>query len=433
MNSAFVAAKNATFAGCSTQIMKYSALLPLSFLLLSLTTGFAQKNYAFKNANWYNGKDFTTATWYTVDGKLTQKAPEKIDSTFDMTGHYMLPPLGDAYCTSMADNPLADKQAGFYVNEGVFYLQIIGNTQEGRKQLGTTVNSVNMPDALFSNGWITCTLGTPFLQYESQAQGIRNPTVIAQKSAEIKLQRKGHGDGYWFVDSKDALNRNWEKIKPQTPGVIAIYLLDAQKSGGKENKGLTPEVAKMVVKKAHKSDLKVFAHIENADDLRLALDLGIDGILNLPGSNWDGNGDTKAFEITDADLKKLVKKQMAIVPHFSQSQRLGMPKQQVQTFQVESLMRLVNAGANVVMGSDDTQRTIRTELNYWFQLGKVSYPAIIKILCDNTPRAIFPDRKVGRIEKGYEASFIVLDSDPFENLLKLRAIKMKVKKGVIIP
>ncbi len=67
------------------------------------------------------------------------------------------------------------------------------------------------------------------------------------------------GNGYWFIDSKEALDKNWVRIKEQKPDVLSIYLLDSQNSGGKESKGLSPDVAKAVVKKAHKSGLRVFA------------------------------------------------------------------------------------------------------------------------------------------------------------------------------
>jgi hypothetical protein len=387
--------------------------------------------YEFKNGNWYNGSGFAEATWYSVGGKLTKKKPAKVDEVIDLAGRWAVPPLGDAFCASVADNPSAKNQLKSYADEGVFYLQILGNTQEGRKAVEPLANKPESPDALFANGAFTCTLGYPFLQYEGPAQGVRNPKLMADQYGKIKEGRKMEGDGYWFVDSKAALDKIWDKVKAQKPGVISIYLLDADKSGGKETKGLTPDVAKAVVKKAHKSGLRVFAHVETAADVTLGIKLGVDGFANLPGHNWDGTGDGKKYELNDQDLKKLAKKKTPVIPLFSHLQTQN-PRPGAQEYQIKVMKQLLDNGVNVVIGSDDTQRTIRGELNYWYQAGNLDYARTLQILCVNTPQAIFPKRKIGRIEEGYEASFIVLSDNPLNNILKLRAIAFKVKNGTLL-
>jgi imidazolonepropionase-like amidohydrolase len=95
-------------------------------------------------------------------------------------------------------------------------------------------------------------------------------------------------------------------------------------------------------------------------------------------------------------------------------------------------VRLLENGVNLVLGSDDMQRTTRSELNYWFTLGNIDNPKVLKVLCENTPRAIYPKRKIGKIDDGYEASFIVLDDNPLNNILKLRLSSFKVKNGKIL-
>ncbi len=49
-----------------------------------------------------------------------------------------------------------------------------------------------------------------------------------------------------------------------------------------------------------------------------------------------------------------------------------------------------------------------------------------------TPQAIFPGRKIGRLEPGYEASFLVLDENPIDRLDALRTIRMRVKQGCVL-
>ncbi|MFN0215347.1 MAG: hypothetical protein ACKVT2_13910 [Saprospiraceae bacterium] len=407
------------------------SLLILSFFCQIISAQTAGKSYEFRNGQWYDGKSFVNATWYTSNGLFSKKAPSKIDSVIDLQGRWVIPPMGDAHCSSISENQSAANTLNLYMGEGIFYLQIIGNTQEGRSNTAPLLNKATAPDASFSNGVITCSLGYPFLEYEGPANKIRNPSLWGENYAELKTSQKLLGNGYWFIDNKDALAAQWDKIKMQNPGVIMIYLLDAQNNGGKEGKGLSPEVAKLVIKKAHKSDLRVFAQVETSEDLRLGLKLGVDGFANLPGHNWDGFGDTNKFELSNDDLKALAKKKTPLVLLLSHAQAAP-NRAAVQEFHKKTLKRLLDANVNVAMGSDDAQRTLRMELNYWFGLGGMDDARTLKVLCENTPRAIFPNRKIGKLENGYEASFLVLADNPFNNVLKTRVQEFKVKNGVIL-
>ncbi len=411
------------------QILLPSLLLCLlSQIMLAQTAG---KNYEFRNGQWYDGKGFGTATWYTSNGLLSKKAPAKIDSVIDLEGRWVVPPMGDAHCSSITENPSASNTLNLYMGEGVFYLQMLGNTQEGRAATFPLMNKSTAPDAVFANGAITATLGHPFLEYEGPANKIKNPDQWGERYAELKTSHKMLGNGYWFIDNKVALDANWDKIKMQNPGVISIYLLDVQNNGGKEGKGLSAEVAKLVIKKAHKSGLRVFAHVETVSDLSIGIKLGVDGFANLPGHDWDGAGDAEKFAIPDAELKALAKKKIPLVLLLSHGQAAA-NRAAVQKFHKKTLKRLLDANVIVAMGSDDSQRTLRMELNYWFGMGDLDDARTLKVLCENTPRAIFPKRKIGKLENGYEASFLVLSDNPLSNVLKTRVQAFKVKNGVLL-
>ncbi len=389
------------------------------------------KNYEYRNGQWYTGLEFVSGTWYVSNGVLTQKAPVQIDSIVDLVGHWVIPPMADAGCSNMSDKRSATGMIKQYMDEGVFYLQILNNTQDSRKVIQPLLNTPNTPDAIFTNGAITCSLGEPFLKYEGPAQDIPNPADWAKSYDKIRTSRKLLGDAYWFVDNKEALNANWDKIIAQKPDVIMIYLLDAQVNGGKESKGLSVEMAKAIVKKAHKANLRVNAWVETGDDVRIGLKIGVDGFANLPGYNWDGSGDPKRFEISNDDLKKMVKKRTPISTLLSHAQSTT-ARPAVKEFQSKMLARLLENGVNLVIASDDPQRTIRSELNYLNGLGKQNGAYLLKILSENTGGSIFPNRKIGKLKEGYEASFLVLNDDPFANILKIRSFYFKVKNGVVL-
>lgn len=407
-------------------------ILLLPSLILCFSTLFSQNTtptYAFANGNWFDGTKFVPDTWYSVGGKLTKKTPQVVDSTLDLSGRWIVPPLGDAFCSSLSEYHAPEQQLTSYANEGVFYLQVLANTQAIRKQAEPIAQKAHTPDVIFANGGFTCTLGYPFLRYEAPAQGVRNPADVADLYDAIRQKPTLLGDAYWFVDNPKNVDAIWKQVQGQQPGMLSIFLLDAKNSGGKETKGLTPDAAKALVKKAHRSGLRVFAHIETADDLRLGLKIGVDGFANLPGHAWDGTGDGKQYELRDQDLKTLAKKKTPVVPLFSHAQTTTRPN--IQQAQAQLLQRLLANGVNVVVGSDDPQRTLRAEINYWFQFEGLDYAQAIKIFCTNTPQAIFPKRKIGAIQEGYEASFLVLHDNPLQNLLKLRNIAFRVKEGML--
>jgi hypothetical protein len=405
----------------------------LALLGLSLTSVFSQKNYEFRNANWFDGAKFNTATWYVTGGKFSKKAPAQIDSVIDLTGKWVVPPMGDVASLSVIGGGQTDYQLKDYFRDGVFYIQVLSNTQEQRKTIQPTTKGTNMPDVRFANGVFTCPQGKPMMELEAAAMNIRNPNVAAQRKDEVAQSRKGLGDAYWLFDNKDAVAANWERVVRQKPDFVVIYLLNATKMGGKPEKGLTEEVAKATVKKAHKSDLKVWAYVENMDDVKMALKMGVDGLLNLPAVAWDGVSETTKVPFSDADLKKMAKKGIAVTPLFTQLQQRGTPiAPATKLYHGQLMQRMLSAGVNVVMGSNDPVRSIRSELNYWAALEKVAYAPLIKALCETTPQMIYPDRKIGKIEQGFEASFLVLGDNPLSNLQKLRVIDFKVKNGVIV-
>lgn len=411
-----------------------NSILVLFCLGLFLAPSIGQsegKNYEFQNGHWFNGDGFTDATWYVSNGMLSKKAPSKIDSVIDLKGRWVIPPFGDAHCTSVADNPNAANVLNLYQGEGVFYLQVMGNTKAGRAATELLANKPGTVDASYSNGAITCTLGYPFVKYEGPASGVRNADLWGKEYDKIKLSSKLLGDGYWSIDNKVALEANWNKIKEQKPDFIAIYILDASNNGGREGRGLSEEMAKLVTKKAHKAGLRVIAHVETTEDLRLGLKLRVDAFANLPGSNWDGIGDGKKYELSDDDLKNLAKKKIPVVPLLSHS-RMITQRPGAQEANTKLLQRLFANDVNVVIGSDDIQRTIRAELNHWFSLGAMDNLKVLKILCESTPKAIFPKRKIAKLDNGYEASFLVLNDNPLDNLLKARVAAFKMKQGVFL-
>ena len=47
-----------------------------------------------------------------------------------------------------------------------------------------------------------------------------------------------------------------------------------------------------------------------------------------------------------------------------------------------------------------------------------------------TPKTIFPNRKIGELKNGYEATFLVLNDNPLDNMNNIDNIVLRVKNGI---
>ena len=86
----------------------------------------------------------------------------------------------------------------------------------------------------------------------------------------------------------------------------------------------------------------------------------------------------------------------------------------------------------VIVGSDSYRTTSLPEALYLSTLGVYSNAELLELWSEATPRAIFPGRKIGKLEPGYEASFLVLRSDPLADFSNVKTIVMRMKQGAFI-
>jgi imidazolonepropionase-like amidohydrolase len=49
-----------------------------------------------------------------------------------------------------------------------------------------------------------------------------------------------------------------------------------------------------------------------------------------------------------------------------------------------------------------------------------------------TPRIIFPGRKIGALQEGYEASFLAPGGNPIEDLNNVNNIRLRFRQGFVL-
>lgn len=428
-------------------VLTLTALLPV--------IAFAQtppKTYRFINGNWFDGKSFRKRDFYSVNGILTSKKSAKVDEIVDLKNQFVIPPFADAHTHNLDGTFNLEKTINDYLSEGTFYVQVLCNYATGAKQARPFLNKPTSLDVVYANGGLTSTLGHPFLAYEPRATGFYNPADWDKNMEKIKLSRIGENNVYWFFDSKSDVDAKWEKFLAQKPDIVKILLLDAEnherlrKNGKAGDKGLSPEVAEYLVQKAHQTGLRVFAHIETAYDFRLGLKIGVDGFAHLPYYGWNGKLEEKPKDdLTIADVKLAAKKKVMVIPTANIGKGAATiyssdGKEDLQLSQFKNIVarqrtlfnQMYKNGVNFSLGSDYFGKTLGVELWYLYDNKIFDNQTLLKIAVENAAQNIFPNRKIGKLQDGYEANFITLAENPLKNFETLKNIKLRFKQGTFI-
>jgi imidazolonepropionase-like amidohydrolase len=392
----------------------------------------APGNLQFINGQWFNGETFVSRTCYSVNGVLQSKKPARVDSTIDLRGRYVVPPFGEAHNHNM-DGADTAKKIRMYLEDGIFYVKNPNNLPRNRKALEGKVNIATSIDVTFANGGLTATGG--------------HPLGLVQRNISRKIFSESDGEGgfYFTIDNEADLKRKWSAIVAGRPDFIKTYLLYSEEYAKRKNdeaffsqRGLDPALLPKIVKKAHATGLRVTTHIESAADFHNALIAGVDEINHMPGFQGDPKHEfpnPKTYEIAAADAKLAARQGTFVVTTLSGVRQIpeGNPiRQQAAVLFTRNLQLLRKYNVRLAIGSDSYRDTSAPEAAFIYSLNALDNLTLLKMWCETSAATIFPQRRIGHLREGYEASFLVLSANPLENFLNTRKIEMRVKQGEVL-
>jgi predicted amidohydrolase YtcJ len=102
----------------------------------------------------------------------------------------------------------------------------------------------------------------------------------------------------------------------------------------------------------------------------------------------------------------------------------------IRAVQSASLRTLTESGVTLAIGSDNVSDSSLLEAEHLYSLGVVDRLALLKLWAEDTPRAIFPQRRIGFLREGYQASFLALEGNPLDDWRNVRRIKLRFKPGL---
>lgn len=401
-------------------------LLFMASALLLWSTAEAQV-FEFTNGNWFGGEGFEARTAYSVDGVISFTKPAEIDQSFDLEGGFVVPPFGEAHNHDLASGHEVEEQVNKYLWDGVFYVKQQSAFSITAPEIRSKLNRPNTVDAVFAFAPVTGPGGHPIrLRERFFDRGYFEG--LFETKAEIA------GIGYTLVRDEADLDAKWPELLDQKPDFIKFMLSSSEEYELRKDdpeffgrKGLDPKLAPKLVKKAHDAGLRVTAHIDTGPDFHYAVAAGVDETAHLPG--------TKQPEvIRAADARLAAERGVTVITTLMLSTNIAddYPAwyERVMEQHRANLKRLKAAGVTIAVGSDFTFRdTSRREALLLHELGVFTNLELLKMWCENSPKTIFPERKIGRLEEGYEASFLVLEGNPLQDFSQVTKIRGRFKQG----
>lgn len=386
---------------------------------------------AYENGRWFDGQRFIAATWYVVDGRLTRQAPGHLGARVDLAGGYVVPPYAEAHNHNLQNAWGVSRMRQAYVDQGVMYAAMLcGNaasTAEAREALGPDPGV----DVVFASACISSADGHPLRMARQQPDGSLAPVEDI------------HDKSYIVMDTVADIERKWPLVVAAAPDLVKAILVHSERPEHRADpamhgiNGLEPGLLAPLVQRAHLAGLRVAVHTESAADFKVAVDAGADWIAHLPGYRFWKGRDEDDYRLDQASVLRAAERGIVVIATANQAvdaargdaEALG----RVQALQRENLRRLLDAGVTIAIGSDHFGGTSLVEHEYLRNLGVMDESALLRALVETTPRLLYPRRRIGRIEEGYEASFLVLDGNPLADPGALARIQRRVRAGEPAP
>jgi len=398
---------------------------------------------AYVNGYVWTGERFVDRPLFVRDGQFIDE-PAEADTTIDLAGGYVIPPFGDAHTHNLGAGGISVRIAqNLYLPQGIFYVADLTNPHseitdersyfDPPMSVRAWFDRATTPDVAYTLGGLTATGSHP------------GPVMESIYGDDVDSTWSLAGDAYWFMDSVEDVQAKWPEYIAQDPDLVKVYLMDV---GGDLDRGdaealrrdgcgfgLCPEELRAVVERAHAAGKRVTAHVGTAADVRLALDAGVDELAHLPlGNDGIAVDESAPYRLSDATIDRIGARGMVVVPTalLLVEDVDSFPADTLQAeiaLQRAEIQKLHAAGAQIALSGHNWQTTPRREAEYFHAHSFFDNQTLLQLWTTTTPQAIFPDRQIGRLDAGYEASFLVLGGNPLDDFDAVRTIRQRVKQG----
>jgi len=385
----------------------------------------APLSWELKNARWFDGRQIQRGNLYVENGVFVAKKPAKVNRKMDLRGQQVLiNPLGEAHNHNLQTAWGWGQYADKYIDEGVFYAAMLCGDPNGAAEVAPLAAHPAAPDVTFVTACITSPDGYPL------AAVLPEPTPAAAAAQQLIV----------LVDSPEQAREQWPAIQARGGRWLRIVLSHSERPELRDlsamfgRLGLRPDTATELTRLAHANGRQVVAHVETAADYEVALAAGVDAIAHLPGYANTLDEPVERFALSEAAAAQAARQRTATITTTAATTLFKLDPERLAALrevQRANLARLQAAGAPLLVGSDVFIGTARAEVHALDELG-LDRATLLRLATQDTPRALFPGRRLGCFDPGCEASFLLLGGDPLADLAQVDTPLLRVKQGRLL-
>jgi hypothetical protein len=414
----------------------------LAIALMTVARPGTAQHYELRGGRWFDGRGFAAhRVVYVIDGRFTGDRPVRVDSTIDLSGRFIVAPYGEAHNHNIEDAPPAT--IAKYLEAGIFYVKDPTSSIEARANAVGVLNVPTSIDGVFAGPTFTSPGG--------------HPSGLVRRNIARGAMTPGADTGGFMIPVHDSADfeRRWRTFLATRQDFVKVMLLYSEhyavaKDDPREFNwyGFDPALMPLLVQRAHAAGLRVTVHVETETDFRVAVSAGADEIAHLAGfrPKYDSlqsyRGDLSQYRISDADARLAARRGVVVVTtlgeglsYLAKGDSSGLDSaSRARVFAMDRAnLRLLRAhGVRIAFGSDWFLENTVSEVMQLRTLGVFSDVELLRIWSIDTPRSIFPDRRIGCFERGCEASFLALAGDPLVDFQNTERILLRMKQGVIL-
>lgn len=371
-------------------------------------------------------------------------------TTMDLSGKYVMPGLINAHVHLFADG----KPFSLSVSEGMlqFAYNRILNTTFGRRMLKKRMKR-NALTALHAGVTTMRSVGEFFYTDVQLRDEINNGEFIGPNllvSGFFLSVTGGHGAPYLALvgDSPWEARRNVRINVKHGVDLIKICVTggvtDAKMVGEAGRLQMTVEEVAAICDEAHKIGMRVAAHVESTEGVRVALQGGVDTIEH--GAEMDDEI-IRLYQNNPNALHgytALIPTLQAGYPSASLdtsvtkvSQTVKENSRLVYDSMLQSMRQAIENNITVGIGTDAampfvTHYDMLREMDHYMRQTNLSNKHVIDMVTRTNAKILGIDKFTGTLDIGKQADLIVLEQNPLEQIEALSDISMVMVKGNLI-
>lgn len=398
---------------------------------------------AFVGGHVFDGAKFVQRK-ICVDEREIVVCPDESEIEVDVEGVFTTPPFGDAHTHHFDGAYAIDVHTNMAIRSGAFYAMTM--TAQGTQvaKIRDRLRGRGNVDVSSSMGAFTGPESHPIEVYEALALGAYTFEDQLARADEIRTSSLVADDAYFIVETEDDVRKKWPLLLQSGPDHIKVYLRSSERYDEGFGKwgpggGINPELLPLIRELSRTAGLRMAVANSSVKDFRAALGAEADMITHLP-CYQDSSGEDVGpyFDIDTAeeclisedDARRAANQNMIstlIVTEWAKER----PDEQVGWEKV-NINTLRKAGAPLAVGVNAYGSTLTEGMIAGVKKGFLSPVELLRTASMDTPRAIFPTRRVGCLEVGCEASFIGFEKSPIEDISAIKNIVLRFKDGEVL-